>query len=61
MRSRLESVKNFFDVLKHMHSNGQDEYPFWYLFKDEFRDLDFLIDDYERISTICHSGTVERK
>lgn len=49
--SRLEEIKvvrSFVKELKSMETEGQDRYPYWYIFKDEFRALEHIIDGYER-------------
>lgn len=48
--NRVEDIKvarKFVDKLKSMESCGQDRYPFWYLYEDEFASLNRIIDGFQ--------------
>lgn len=60
MKSKIESVKEFIKILKEKETTGMDTYTYAYIYKFEFKDLEDIINDYERIYTICKTGMQKR-
>lgn len=49
MRDDIQKARDFIDKLKKLKTTGQDEYPYCYVYQDDFNNLLDIVNAYEKL------------